>query len=124
MSVETLNVLKKILGKLPKTSLSSYDYPIDIIIKLIAPPEHVFIPNLVVDDRGLSVRIDGFIHYLKVEPNYAPCKFNIDRDVTDREYSVVFPGTIKVVSRYASKIYLRAPQGQTSCVTIESLKVS
>ena len=122
-SVELLNIGKKILGKLPKTVFSEYDYPLDRLMDLIAPRDHVFYPLVEVGAEGKVLNVDAFVHRISVDPTSAPVKFNIDRPVTDQEYSVVFPGVVKVISRLAGKVYLKAPLGQTSKVTVECLKV-
>lgn len=85
--------------------------------------DHVFIPEVEVDDVGVSLNVDGFVYYIKVHPDTAPVKFNLDRPVTDTEFSVVFPGMVKVISRVATTLYLKAPTGQTSRVTVEVLKL-
>lgn len=85
--------------------------------------DHVFIPEVEVDDVGVSLNVDGFVYYIKVHPDTAPVKFNLDRPVTDTEFSVVFPGMVKVISRVATTLYLKAPIGQTSRVTVEVLKL-
>lgn len=122
MSVEELNVLKKILGRLPRTQFSSYDEPLDRLMDFIAPPDHLFIPELTVTDSGTEVEANAFVYYIKADQNYAPCMFNLDRPVTGTEYSIVFPGIIKVIGRNASKLYLKAPLGHTSKVTVEMLR--
>ncbi|MEM1759644.1 MAG: hypothetical protein QXU26_02915 [Thermofilaceae archaeon] len=85
--------------------------------------DHAFIPEVEVDDVGVSLNVDGFVYYIKVHPDTAPVKFNLDRPVTDTEFSVVFPGMVKVISRVATTLYLKAPTGQTSRVTVEVLKL-
>jgi len=121
--VEELNVLKRILGKLPKSEFSSYDKPLDMLMQFIAPPEHAFYPEVKVTDEGETLNVNGFLISLRADPNYAPVKFNLDRPVTDTEYSVVWPGVIKIVNRLTNTLYLKAPEGQTSLVRIEVLKL-
>jgi hypothetical protein len=82
----------------------------------------VFKPELEVTDAGTELPISAFIYSIKASSGYAPCKFNIDRPITSDEYSVVFPGVVKYIGRKASRIYLQAPLGQVSRVTIEALK--
>lgn len=120
--VELLSAAKKILGKLPRTEFSEHDYPLDRLMDLLSAPEHLFKPEMTVDEAGTSLAIDGFLISLKAED--APCKINLDRPVTDEEYSVVFPNTIKKVARLTERIYLKAPAGQTSKVTLEVLKLA
>ena len=121
--VEQLNVLKRILGRLPKTEFSSYDYPLDRLMNFLAAPEHAFYPELEVTDSGSVLTVDGFLISIRADPDYAPVKFNLDRPVTATEYSVVFPGVIKIVGRLTKDLYLVAPAGQTSRVRVEALRL-
>ena len=93
------------------------------ISDLIAPPDHSFYPEIEVTDAGKTLNVNGFIISIRVDPNYAPVKFNLDRPVTDTEYSVVFPGIIKIVNRLTKTLYLKAPSGQISRVRVEVLKL-
>jgi hypothetical protein len=122
-SVEQLNVLKRVLGRLPKTEFSSYDYPLDRLMGFLAPPEHAFYPELEVTDSGTVLTVDGFLISIRADPSYAPVKFNLDRPVTATEYSVVFPGVIKIVGRLTKDLYLTAPLGAVSRVRVEALRL-
>jgi len=121
-AVEELHVLKRILGRLPKTEFSSHDRPLDRLMDFIAPPDHVFYPEVKVTDEGVALDVNGFVISIRADPNYAPVKFNLDRPV-DNEYSVVWPGVIKIINRLTNKVYLKAPQGQVSVVRIEALRL-
>ncbi|MEM1672371.1 MAG: hypothetical protein QXT86_10015, partial [Archaeoglobaceae archaeon] len=94
-SVEILNYLKKSLGIIIKRLEESG------VVSMPTARDHLFVPEIDVDDRGTSISVGGFVHYIKVHPGYSPVKFNLDRPVTDTEYSVVHPGVVKVVSRIA-----------------------
>jgi len=115
-SVELLHYLKKNLGivikRLEETGVLANVFR-----------DHVFKPEIQVTDEGRVLPVNAFVHRISVNPAYAPVKFNLDREVTDTEYSVVYPGVVKVIARMAEKIYLKAPQGQTSLVTVECLKL-
>ena len=93
------------------------------VLATVTARNHTFKPEVEVTDEGVELPIEAFIYSIKAHPNYAPVKFNLDRPVTSTEYSVVYPGVIKIISRYASTIYLKAPMGQVSYVTIEALRV-
>lgn len=116
-SLETLNFLRKSLGiiikRLEETGVLAYTVGKD----------HTFIPEVSVDDAGVELPVEGFLYSIRVHPDSAPVKFNIDRPVSDTEWSAVFPGTIKKVSRIASRLYLKAPLGQKSLVDVEVLRL-
>jgi len=84
--------------------------------------DHTFYPEILVDDQGIEIDVNGFLHKISVSTDSAPVKFNLDRPITDTEFSVVFPGTVKIISRLTGKIYLKAPLGQTSKVTLECMR--
>jgi hypothetical protein len=123
-TVELLNISKKILGKLPRTELSIHDQPLDRIMNLLSAPNHVFKPSINVPDTGTSLNIAGFLIYIKVPFDQQPVKVNLDRQITDTEYTVVYPGMVKVVSRFTNTLYLKAPTGFTSTAVIEALKLN
>ena len=116
--------LRKIRGKLPKTSLSDTDKPLDTIIGLISAPDHVFIPSVnVADTSQTEVTVDGFLVYIKNSHKGGPVMANLDRPISPGEYTLIEPGTVKVIGRRTNKIYLQALQGYTSTVTIEALRL-
>jgi hypothetical protein len=121
--VELLNVGKKILGKLPKTEFSAFDYPLDRLMNLIAAPNHLFKPEIDVTDVGVEVPTSGFLILIKVPPDGRPVKANFDRPITADEYTVVYPGVVKVVGRMTDVLYLKAPQGYSSKATVEVLRL-
>lgn len=115
--VEILNYLKKNLGIIIKRLEDSG------VIAIPTAKDHLFVPEIEVTDIGASIDVNGFLHYIKVHPESSPVKFNLDRPVTNTEYSVVHPGVVKVVSRISNKVYLKAPAGQKSKVTLEVLRL-
>jgi hypothetical protein len=115
VDVELLHYLRKQLGIITKRLEEA-----GVLANVFR--DHVFRPEILVDDVGKVVEVNGFLHKISVTPDSAPVKFNLDRPVTDTEFSVVFPGTVKIISRLTGKIYLKAPAGQTSKVTLESLR--
>jgi len=117
VSVEILHYLKKNLGIIIKRLEETG------VLSIVTARDHVFRPEVEVTDEGVELPIEGFVYSIKVNPNYAPVKLNLDRPVTSTEYSVVYPGVIKVISRFASTIYLQAPMGQVSRVTVEALRM-
>jgi hypothetical protein len=121
--VELLNVGKKILGRLPKTTFSQYDYPFDRLMNLLAAPNHLFKPEIEVPDTGIEVETSGFLILIKVPPDGRPVKANFDRPITADEYTVVYPGVVKVVGRMTNTLYLKAPQGYSSKATVEVLRL-
>jgi len=116
-TVEILNFLKKNLGIIIKRLEESS------VLATVTARDHVFRPMIEVSDEGAILPIDGFLYSIKVDPAYAPVKFNLDRPITNTEYSIIFPGVIKIISRLASTVYLKAPEGQVSRVTIEALRM-
>ena len=116
--VELLALLKKQLGIITKRLEETG------VLAIPAAGDHTFIPEVEVTDAGVELPVDGFLYSIRADPNYAPVKFNLDRPVTASEYSVAFPGAIKVVSRIASKIHLKAPDGQTARVRVEALRAA
>ncbi|MEM4531658.1 MAG: hypothetical protein QXY39_07310 [Thermofilaceae archaeon] len=115
-SVELLHYLKKNLGIIIKRLEESG------VIAIPTARDHLFIPEVEVDDTGVSLDVNGFLHYIKVPADYQPVKFNLDRPVTDGEYSVVYPGVAKMVSRIARTLYLKAPAGQRTKAIVEVLR--
>ncbi|MEM2196405.1 MAG: hypothetical protein QW290_04940 [Sulfolobales archaeon] len=102
------------------------DFPrveVGVVETVPAARDHLFIPEVDVDDTGVSLDVNGFLHCIKVPADYQPVKFNLDRPVTDSEYSVVYPGVAKVISRIARTLYLKAPSGQRTKAVVEVLKL-
>lgn len=122
MSAELLNWVKKILGKLPKTEFSKYDYPLDRLMNLISAPNHLFKPELTVTDVEQPVIVNGFLTAIKARD--APVKANFDRHVSVDDYTTVWTDTIKMIARITETVYLQAPAGQVSKVTLEALKLA
>jgi len=112
--VEVLNFLKKSLGIVIKRLEESG------VLSLPSFPDHSFVPELVVDDAGVSLPTDGLLYKVKVTGDY-PVYLNIDRPVGN-EYKVVFPGSYYLIPRAGKTLYLKAPQGFKTKVSIEVLK--
>jgi len=111
--VEILNYLKKALGIIIK----------DLEEKgvVVSAPDHVFYPEIIVDDVGTSVDVGGGVVFkLKNLSNY-PCYVNLDRPVTDSEYAVIPPNSVYVIARRAGRVYLRAPLGHSCLIKIDVL---
>lgn len=117
VDVEIINILKKNLGIIIKRLEDS-----GVVVSETAS-DHTFIPDISVDENGVEIDINGFLYSIKVNPNYSAVKFNIDRPITSTEYSTVLPGSYKIISRRAEKLYLKAPAGSTSLVTVEALSM-
>lgn len=115
-SVELFNFLKRQLGIITKRLEEAG------VLSLLTYTEHSFLPEVEVTDEGLVLPVGGMLYKVKVIDG-APVYLNIDRPVTDREYAVVFPGSYRIIPRIASAIYLKAPTGYKSKVTIEALGV-
>jgi len=116
--VETLYVLKKILGKLPKTEFSSYDRPLDEIIEQLRAglttfpvfTEHI-IKYVDVTSTPQPISLGRKVFVLKLSAVGAPIYVNYDRDVTDSEFDVIYPDSYKVVPRITSTIWAKVPSG-------------
>jgi hypothetical protein len=113
--VEILNFLKKSLGIIIKRLEESG------VVSLPSFLDHSFIPELTVDDVGVQLNLSGMVYKLKVIGDY-PVYLNIDRPITSSEHTVIFPGSYKIIPRSASTIYLKAPSGFTTKVSIEVLR--
>lgn len=125
-TARVIEELKKIRGKLPKSGLSTVDYPLDVIISLLSqnsvPLDHKFIPEVdVVDTTQTVIDINGIVIAIAVTPDSGPVKVNFDRAITPTEYTIVNPASVKVYNRLTKKIYLQALQGYTAKVRIEAL---
>jgi len=113
--VEILNYLKKSLGIITKRLEESG------VVSLPSFLDHSFVPELTVDDAGVKLNLSGMVYKVKVMGDY-PVYLNIDRPITSNEYTVIFPGSYKIIHRSASSIYLKAPSGFTTKVSIEVLR--
>jgi len=112
--VEILNFLKKSLGIITKRLEEGG------VLSTPSFKDHTFIPELEVDDRGLSLPINGLVYKVKVVGDY-PAYINVDRAVTDYEYVPVFPGEYYVIPRRGNVLYVKAPAGFRTKVRIEAL---
>lgn len=115
-NIELASYLKKQLGLILKRLEETG------VVAVPAATDHAFIPEIVVPDSGMVLPIHGFLYSISVDKDSQPCKFNLDRPVTQTEYSIIYPGTVKKIWRLASNLYLKAPSGQTSKITVEVLK--
>jgi len=119
---EVLRLLSKILGKLPRSEFSEYDYPLDRIMNLLSAPDHTFIPEVeVTDTASVEVPVDSFV--ISVRPKGGDVKANFDRPITLSEYTIIPKDTVKLVGRMTKKLYLQALAGQTAKVRVEGLKL-
>jgi len=107
---EVLRLLNKLVGK--------YEREMGLRVFPTAR-DHMFVPELEVDDKGVSLSISGFIYKVKVIGDY-PVYINIDRPV-ENEYTVVFPGSYHIIPRVGRILYLKAPTGFKTKVRIEAL---
>ncbi len=114
--VEILNYLKKSLGVITKILEKK-----GALVSVTAT-EHLFLPFTEVSDAGAELDVSGFLYEIRNVGDY-PVYYNLDRPVTDFEYDVVFPGSIKIVGRVASKLYLKAPEGFKTRVKVNVLRV-
>jgi len=113
--VDLLHYLKRNLGIIIKRLEES---------GVIATPtarDHTFKPDVEVTDAGVEIPVEGFIYSIKAKD--ADIKYNIDRPVTDTDYDVAWRDTIVIISRMGSKIYAKAPAGQTGRLWVKSLKM-
>lgn len=111
---EVFNFLKKSLGIIIKRLEEGG------VFSKLSFSDHNFIPELVVDSSGLSIPLAAMMYKIKVVGD-APVYINIDRTVGN-EYSVIWPGSYKVIPRAGSTLYLKAPEGFSTRVAIEALR--
>ena len=104
--------LKKVAGKFER---------VEGIKTFITARDHEFRPDVEVTDAGTEIPVEGFIYSLKAKDS--DIKYNIDREVTATDYDVVWRDTIVIISRFGSKIYAKAPLGQTGKLWIKTLKI-
>jgi hypothetical protein len=112
--VETLNFLKKSLGVIIKRLESAG------VVSLPSFADHSFVPELEVDDVGVSLPINGMVFKVR-NVGDAPVLVNLDRPVGE-EYLRVWPGTYRVIPRISSTVHLKAPAGYRTRVEVEVLK--
>jgi len=112
--VETLNFLKKSLGVIIKRLESAG------VVSLPSFADHSFVPELEVDDVGVSLSLPGMVFKVR-NVGDAPVLVNLDRPVGE-EYLRVWPGTYRVVPRISNILYLRAPKGYRTRVEVEVFK--
>jgi len=131
-SVEEVQVLKKILGRLPKTEFSSYDRPLDQIITLLAQiaesgiatspsfGDHVAM-EVDLTDVQTAITLPKRVLVLKLTAIDAPVYVNLDREVTDSEYIPIPPYSYIVISRATSTIYAKTLTGYVGKLQILGL---
>jgi hypothetical protein len=118
--VEILNFLKKSLGIIIKR-LEEEGVVITANVLSLSAPEHMFLPEVIVDENGTYIDVNGAMAVkLKNLSNY-PCFLNIDRPVSDEEYAVIPPQSMFLIGRKSSRIYLRAPIGHTCLIKVDAL---
>jgi len=81
--------------------------------------DHVFMPSVEVSDAGVELSVRGLLYKVRVVEG-SPVYVNVDRPVGG-EYTIVYPGSYKVIPRAGSKLYLKAPSGYSSVVSVEVL---
>jgi hypothetical protein len=113
--IEALNFLKKSLGIVIKRLETTG------VLALPSFLDHSFRPSIDVGDAEVEVPLSAMLYKLKVTGDY-PVYFNVDRHITDEEYSVVWPGSYKVIPRRGSTLYLKAPAGFKTRVMVEALE--
>jgi len=111
--VEILNYLKKSLGIIIKRLEEAG------VATTTSYTVHKFIPEIEVTDTGVNLTANGLVYKIKVTGDY-PIYMNIDRPVGD-EYKVVWPGSYYVIPRMGTVLYLKAPQGYKTKVSVEVL---
>jgi len=131
-SVEEVQVLKKILGRLPKTEFSSYDRPLDRIIALLAQiaesgitsspsfGDHVAL-EVDLDWNQKAIALPRRALVLKLTAIDAPVYVNLDREVTDTEYIPIPPYSYIVIPRATSVVYAKTLIGYTGKLQILGL---
>jgi hypothetical protein len=112
--VETLNFLKKSLGVIIKRLEESG------VVSLPSFADHSFVPELEVDDVGVSLSLPGMVFKVR-NVGDAPVLVNLDRPVGE-EYLRVWPGTYRVIPRISGTVYLKAPTGFKTKVELEVLR--
>lgn len=118
--VEILNFLKKSLGIIIKR-LEEEGVVITANVLSLSSPEHVFLPEVIVDENGTYIDVNGAMAIkLKNLSNY-PCFLNIDRPVSDVEYAVIPPQSMFLIARKSNRIYLKAPIGHTCLIKVDAL---
>ncbi len=91
------------------------------VLTVFSTKDHLFIPELTVTDTPISLDLNAKLCKIKVLGNI-PVYYNIDRPITNEEYSIVEPGVYAIIPRISKKLYLKAPIGTTSRVRVEVLK--
>jgi hypothetical protein len=112
--VEVLNYLKKALGVITKRLEESG------VVVLPGFTDHSFMPLVKVSDTGVAIKVSGRLVKVK-NVGDAPVYANFDRPVAD-EYTVAFPGSYILVPRLTQYVYLRAPTGYSTVVSVEVLR--
>jgi hypothetical protein len=115
VELEILNYLKKSLGVIIKKMEE------DGVIALPVFVDHRFIPEVVISDKGVELRLPGLVYKIK-NIGDTPFYFNIGRPITDTEYTVVHPGSIYIIPRSSGRVFLKAPKGYTAKARIEVLR--
>jgi hypothetical protein len=115
VELEILNFLKKSLGVIIKKMEE------DGVVALPVFVDHRFLPEVVISDTGLELRLPGLIYKIK-NIGDVPFYLNIGRPITDTEYTVVFPGTYHIIPRSSGRVFLKAPKGYTAKARIEVLR--
>jgi len=112
--VEILSYLRKSLGVITKIIEESG------VVVLPGFADHSFYPLVRVTDTGVALEVSGRLVKVK-NVGDAPVYANLDRPVGS-EYTVAFPGSYILVPRLTQYVYLKAPTGYSTVVSVEVLR--
>lgn len=112
--VEILSYLRKSLGVITKIIEESG------VVVLPGFADHSFYPLVRVTDTGVALEVSGRLVKVK-NVGDAPVYANFDRPVGS-EYTVAFPGSYILVPRLTQYVYLKAPTGYSTVVSVEVLR--
>jgi hypothetical protein len=115
VELEILNYLKRSLGVIIKKMEE------EGVIALPVFVDHRFLPEVVISDKGVELRLPGLVYKIK-NIGETPFYLNIGRQITDTEYTIVFPGSYYIIPRSSGKIFLKAPRGYTAKARVEVLR--
>lgn len=82
--------------------------------------DHIF-TTIEVDDTIREYSFSKPMYLLKLVAEGCDIYINLDRPISDNEYTIVWNNTSKVINRYTNKIYVKAPTGLKGKLTIEGL---
>jgi hypothetical protein len=115
VELEILNYLKRSLGVIIKKMEE------EGVIALPVFVDHRFIPEVVISDKGVELRLPGLVYKIK-NIGDTPFYLNIGRPITDTEYTIIFPGSYHIIPRSSGRVFLKAPRGYTAKARVEVLR--